>query len=292
MQYLSAILVAILAALVAYSIHPLPANYFAKKVDAAYTEKEDKDLPFYRGMLAPLAPLMKYTPLGWVRMVERQVYWCQLAGKWTDWSTTEIMALHLALGLGGGSVALLLRQPVHMIVAWAAAPVFLLNIIYLNAPARKMRKQMASELPEFVSILSAEVASGTSLQEAVARTSRGPGACAAWFRQVQAGAVGKPLFSLPGKAGALFEEARTAGDRDLIMLARTLDNIERRGTGQRELLSQVATDTASRFIGEANMRAEKVGSEIILPMIFFFFLPYIVVILSVMAGPIMRSGIF
>ena len=39
------------------------------------------------------------------------------------------------------------------------------------------------------------------------------------------------------------------------------------------------------------MRAEKVGSEIILPMIFFFFLPYIAVILAVMAAPL-ASGIF
>ncbi len=75
-------------------------------------------------------------------------------------------------------------------------------------------------------------------------------------------------------------------------LARTLDNIKKRGTGTRELLAQTARDTAARFTGEAQLRAEKVGSEIILPMILFFFLPYIVVILSVLAGPLLTGGLF
>ena len=292
MEYIIALLVAVLAGMVTYQIKPLPASYFASRVDAAYMRGENETLPFYRGVLAAFGPLLKYTPVGWVKAVGQQLYWCQLTGKWTGWTVTEILALHIAVAIGGGVAALLFSgkaDVMPLLMAFALA--FLLNIVYLRSPARRVRRQLASELPEFVSILAAEVASETTLQEAVGRVSRGSGVCAAWFRQAQRGAVGKSLFAEGGQAGALFIEARETGDRDLIMLARTLDNIKRRGTGMKELLSQVARDTASRFIGEAQLRAEKVGSEIILPMIFFFFMPYIAVILAVMAAPL-ASGIF
>ncbi len=292
MEYIIALLVAVLAGMLAYQFKPLPASYFASRVDAAYVRSENETLPFYRAILAAFGPLIKYTPVGWVKAVDQQLYWCHLAGKWPGWTTTEILALHVAVGAGGSLAALLFtRKADAMVLLMGVALVFMLNIVYLRSPARRVRRQLASELPEFVSILSAEVASETTLQEAVARVARGSGVCATWFRQAQRGAVGKSLFAEGGQAGALFIEARTTGDRDLIMLARTLDNIKRRGTGMKELLSQVARDTASRFIGEAQMRAEKVGSEIILPMIFFFFLPYIAVILAVMAAPL-TSGIF
>jgi Flp pilus assembly protein TadB len=169
---------------------------------------------------------------------------------------------------------------------------FLLNLMYLRAPARRVTRQLKAELPEFVAILSAEVAAETTLQEAVIRLARGAGTCAKWFQFVVQSAAGKSLFTEAGVPGALLEEARKTGERDLISLARTLDNIKRRGTGTKELLTQLARDTASRFTGEAQLRAEKIGSEIILPMILFFFLPYVLVILSVLAGPLLAGGIF
>lgn len=290
MEFVIASLVAFLAALAVYSFRPLPAGYWAGRVDAAYAEGQEKQLPFYRGLLAGFGPLVKYTPVGWLKAIEGQVYWCQLGGKWVGWSVTEVTALHLAAVVGGGVLALVGfgADPLGLMLM-AAAP-FLLNMMYLRSPARRVRRQLASELPEFVSILAAEVASETSLQEALLRVARGPGMCAAWFRRAAQQAVGKSLFTQGGQTGALLNEARQASDRDLINLARTLDNIQKRGTGTKELLGQVARDTAARFVGAATMRAEKVGSDIILPMIFFFFFPFIVVVMTVMAAPLFVGG--
>lgn len=292
MEFLIALLITALSALVAYRVWPLPASYYADKVEAAYRTSAGETLPFHRGLLAGLGPLVKYTPAGWLKAIDGQVYWAQLAGKWAGWSLAEVAALHLALALAGGLLGTLLTRGQPLALAYALAGPFLLNLIYLRAPARRVKRQLASELPELVSLLAAEAAAGTTLQEAVIRLSRGHGVCATWFQQAIRSAAGKSLFTEGGEAGAMIKEARRAGERDLINLARTLDHLKRRDTGTKELLAQTARDTAARFTGAAQMRAEKVGSEIILPMIFFFFLPYVVVILAVMAGPILSGGLF
>lgn len=293
METVIALLVAILAGWLTYNVRPLPANYFANRVQAAYSPAEGQSLPFYRALLAGFQPILKFTPLGWIRALEQQLYWTQLAGRWSGWSVMEVAALHAALCLAGAVLAVAFAG--GSLLNALAIPVALplvFNLLYLRAPARRARRQFAAELPELVAIMAAEVAAETTLQEAVARVSRAPGLGAAWFRQAQQRAAGRSMFTEGAQPGALIEEALACGERELITFVRALDNIKRRGTGARELLGQIARDTASRFIGAAQMRAEKVGSELILPMIFFFFLPYIVVILTVMAGPVLSGGLF
>ena len=85
-------------------------------------------------------------------------------------------------------------------------------------------------------------------------------------------------------------EARLSGDEDLIALAINLDKLDQRGTGARALLAQTARSAAAQYIAAAHIRAEKVGSEIILPMVFFFFLPYVAVLLLVLGAPLL-SGV-
>jgi Flp pilus assembly protein TadB len=293
MEVIIALLVAATVAVLVYNLRPLPADHFTERVEAAYSQTQDQSLPFYRGLLASFGPLVKYTPLGWLRAVERQLYWAQLAGKWPGWSLTEIVALHVALCVGGAVVsALIARGSLLNALAIPIALPLVFNILYLRAPSRRTRRQFGAELPEMVAIMAAEVASETTLQEAIARVSRAPGICAAWFRLAQQRGAGKSLFTKGNEPGALLSEALTCGERELITFVRALDNIDKRGTGAKELLGQVARDTASRFIGAAQLRAESVGSELILPMLAFFFVPYLVVILAVMAGPVIAGGLF
>jgi Flp pilus assembly protein TadB len=293
MEIIIASLIALTAGMVAYQVWPLPSGYWGKSLgNTLAAHAPEPELPFWRGLLSAFKPIVKYTPLGWTRAIDSQLYWAQLVGKWQGWALPEVIALHVAIGGVGAVLGGLVGGDVTLALAAMAALPFLLNLIYLNAPARRARRQLAAELPEFVSLLAAEVGADTTLSEAIVRLSRGPGVCAAWFRRVLSLKGIGGLFTEGNIGGALREEARRSGDSDLIGLATSLDGVKRRGTGTRELLSQIATSTASRYIGEAQMRAEKVGSEIILPMIFFFFFPYIVVILLVMAAPIFSGGLF
>lgn len=291
MEYLIALLVGVTVLLVADRVRRVPASYYSRRTQAAFEPAPAETLPLYRGLLRGMGPVAKFTPAGWVRAISRQLYWAQLGGKWGGWSVTEAVALHIAAGLAGAVLGLALApRDLAMIIAVTLAGPFLLNLFSLRSPARRVHRKVQAELPELVALLAAEVAAGTTLAEALARLSRGSGQGAAWIRRALTGAVGETLFTQQGHAGALLREAQASGDDDLIALAINLDKIKQRETGTQELLAQTARSTAARYVSEAHIRAEKVGSEIILPMVAFFFLPYVVVLLLVLAAPLL-SGV-
>lgn len=293
MELVIALLVAGAVAMAAYQFMPLPSGHWGKSLNATLsTEQAGPPLPFWRASLTALGPAVKLTPMGWIRMVEGQLYWAQLAGKWQGWALPEVVALHIALAaIGFLAGSILIGDVVMTVLATLLAPA-LMNMAYLRGPGRKARRQLGAELPEFVSLLAAEVGADIAMSEAVVRLSRGPGVCAAWFRRVlnMRGVGG--MFTESGTPGALREEALRSGDSDLIGLATSLDNVKRRGTGARELLAQIAVSTAARYVGDANVRAEKVGNEMLLPMMVFFFLPYAATLILVMASPLFSSGPF
>ena len=63
----------------------------------------------------------------------------------------------------------------------------------------------------------------------------------------------------------------------------------KRGTAQKELMGQLAMSIAADYIGGAERRAEKLGSEMIIPMILFYFVPFLVVLLTVLMYPVMTN---
>jgi hypothetical protein len=64
MDLLIALLVTALTGFIVYQIRPLPAGHFTSRAAAAYEREDKATLPFYRGLLAALGPLVKYTPMG------------------------------------------------------------------------------------------------------------------------------------------------------------------------------------------------------------------------------------
>ncbi len=292
MEYAIAFLVAVLAALMASRVQIVVTGLMSRRLRAAYEQNDDpQSLPFHRGLLSLLGPLVKYTPPAWLKAIGWQLYWAQLAGRWAGGTLPEIVAMHIASSVIGALIGLLLApSDVVLLLALAAAPPFLLNLLVLRSPARKVHRQIQAELPELVALLAAEVGAGTNIPEALNRLSRGSGIGAMWLRRAVTGAVGGPLLSTDTREGALMREARLSGDPDLIALAINLDKLAQRGTDARALLSQAARSAAAQYIAAAHIRAEKVGSVIILPMIFSFFLPYVAVLLMVLGAPLL-SGI-
>lgn len=65
----------------------------------------------------------------------------------------------------------------------------------------------------------------------------------------------------------------------------------RRGTARQELMNQLAMSISADYIGQAEMRAEKLGSELVFPMVIFYFVPFLITILVVVGYPI-ASGLF
>ncbi len=54
-------------------------------------------------------------------------------------------------------------------------------------------------------------------------------------------------------------------------------------------MGQLATSIAADYIGNAEQRAEKIGSELVIPMVLFYFLPFMVILLMVIGWPIMQN---
>lgn len=83
-------------------------------------------------------------------------------------------------------------------------------------------------------------------------------------------------------------EAQESQLPELIGMAVQLEFI-RRGTAQQELMGQLATSIAADYIGNAEQRAEKIGSELVIPMVIFYFLPFMVTLLIVIGWPIVQN---
>src|SRR5450759_1103840 len=103
-----------------------------------------------------------------------------------------------------------------------------------------------------------------------------------WMRWVLQMAQGRDLIE------QMQREAQESHLPELIGMSVQLEFI-RRGTAQQELMGQLATSIAADYIGNSEQRAEKVGAELVIPMVIFYFLPFLVTLLAVIGWPIVQN---
>jgi len=85
--------------------------------------------------------------------------------------------------------------------------------------------------------------------------------------------------------GQIVRESEESQLPELISMGVQLGFIQR-GAGQQLLLAQLSTQIAADYIGQTEMRAEKIGGELVIPMVLFYFLPFMVSLMMVIAWPI------
>jgi len=226
-------------------------------------------------------PVSKWTPAGFIRKVRADLYWAQLGGKWSDWNEVQFMSLRVALATAGfitGTVVF--RQPVLALVV--ALIGFQYPAIGMGGVARRTRRQFTAQLPEFVQLVSAQMSANVSMEEALRRTSQAQSLVGRWMRRVLQMSQGRDLIE------QMQREAQESWQPELIGMAVQLEFI-RRGTAQQELMGQLATSIAADYIGNTEQRAEKIGSELVIPMVIFYFLPFMVTLLIVIGWPIVQN---
>jgi Flp pilus assembly protein TadB len=204
-----------------------------------------------------------------------------MAGKWQDWNAVQFTALQLATAMGGFLLGMFATKDVMMslvagYIGWTYPG------MSINGVARRTRRLFVSQLPEFVQLVSAQMAAGVSMEEAIQRTSKSPGLVGQWMQKVLRQAQGRNLIE------QMQREAQESLLPELIGMSVQIAFI-RRGTAQQELMSQMAMSIAAAYIGEAEQRAEKLGSEMVVPMVIFYFVPFLVTLLMVMAYPVMTN---
>jgi Flp pilus assembly protein TadB len=226
-------------------------------------------------------PVSKWSPAGFVRKARADLYWAQLAGKWTDWNEVQFISLRVAAGIGGAIVGtVVFGEPVLAVVV--ALIGFQYPAMAMGGIARRTRRQFTAQLPEYVQLVSAQMSANVSMEEALRRTSQAQSLAGKWMRRVLQMAQGRDLVE------QMQREAQESQLPELIGMAVQLEFI-RRGTAQQELMGQLATSIAADYIGNAEQRAEKIGSELVIPMVIFYFLPFMVTLLIVIGWPIVQN---
>jgi len=226
-------------------------------------------------------PVSKWSPAGFVRKTRADLYWAQLAGKWADWNEVQFISLRVVAAIGGAIVGtLVFGEPVLVLVV--AMIGFQYPAMAMGGIARRTRRQFTAQLPEYVQLVSAQMSANVSMEEALRRTSQAQSLAGKWMRKVLQMAQGRDLVE------QMQREAQESQLPELIGMAVQLEFI-RRGTAQQELMGQLATSIAADYIGNAEQRAEKIGSELVIPMVIFYFLPFMVTLLIVIGWPIVQN---
>jgi Flp pilus assembly protein TadB len=240
------------------------------------------NLSGWRKTISPLdQPVSKWAPKGLLRKSQAELYWAQMGGKWVDWNAVQFTSLRLTLavtgfGLGMVSTGELVFSIVGSIVG------FQFPVMSMGGVARRTRRQFVAQLPEFVQLVSAQMSANVSMEEALRRTAQAQSLAGKWMRWVLQMAQGRDLIE------QMQREAQTSQLPELIGMSVQLGFI-RKGTAQQELMSQLATSIAADYIGNAEQRAEKVGAELVIPMVVFYFLPFLLTLLIVIGWPIVQN---
>ncbi|HWQ84644.1 MAG TPA: type II secretion system F family protein, partial [Anaerolineales bacterium] len=158
-----------------------------------------------------------------------------------------------------------------------------------NAKASHARRRITQELPEFLQLMAAESASGAGLETVLMRAAQGEGFLPTWLRRVLAIAHGRSLLlARETGAGILMEEAQRSGHPDLISFAIQM-GFARQGTQVQETLTRLATQFSDAYIGQAEIRTERLANLLGVLVAVFYFFPFLIVILFVVGTPLMQA---
>ncbi len=253
---------------------------------ARYLRESDQpaepELPGWRKWLAWLdRPTARWAPGSILRRTKADLYFAQLVGKWHGWDEVQFTSLRVALAVGALVFGLLIYDDLVPSVI-ASLMGWQVPVVLLGGVARRVRRRFQAQLPEFIQLVAAQMAAGVSLEEALRRTAQSDSLAAQWMRHVLQMSQGRVVFT------QLQKEAQASTMPDLIGLAVQLEFV-RLGTAQQELMGQMANRIAAEYTGGAEQRAERVGAELVIPMVIFYFLPFIAIILALIGWPILAT---
>lgn len=283
MAMLAALLLSLLVAAIAYGLLPVAVRTRTAQYEriAGLRPVDEAQVPLWRALLEPFNRLSRYLPTALLARTRRQLYWAQRSGAWLGWDEVSFTGLRLA----GATLGLLLMAPSSP--ALAVAGVVLggwLPGLLLAGRARRGERAFRRELPHLAHLLAMLVASGLSVAQALERIAAQPGLASGWFAEGLAQARGQRPLEV------LLRRAQETGIAELANLIAQLGELERTGTGVEVVLEGLATDMSTAYRAEVLRRAKAIGSQLILPILVFYLLPYLVAIGAPMAASIL--GLF
>ena len=221
---------------------------------------------------------------------EDHLRWAQRGGKYPGWGIGRLVSTALLYTLGAGVLLLVNPAPVSLLAPVLA---FAYPFLALRSAANRVRKQAGRGLPEIAALVAAEMAAGVPPEQALARSALLPGPVPLLIAEAVALSQrsGRPLFSRRDGGGriqgALLETFTDAHLPMLRAFAAQLDRVSEKGVAGAEQMSAVARALAQEYRQRLMRETKKLDSRLVLATAFFFFIPFVLVILGSFMLPIL-----
>ncbi len=284
------ILVMILVILLFLEFTPVSFSFKKQKTLVGVMDEMDQTdadtvVTGLRKTLFPLEkPVQKYAGPKLLKKMKYSLYWGQMGGKYIGWTPVQLVTMRVFFAIIAGLLgAFVFRNMMYVVVSAFLGWTY--PMLSLNGTARRTARTFQAQLPEYLQLVNGKMAAGISFDEAIRRTSKAESLPALWMRNNIKMAQGRSLLD------QIMQEAVESQSTELISTASQLDNLKH-GAKQQELLDRLATQISNAFTASADMRAEKIGAELVIPMVLFYFLPFLVSLLIVIAFPVVQGGMF
>lgn len=276
MHILVAFVAAVWTASLLYRLVPVPAAVDRARLSQVMATQAPPALPFWRALLVPFNALAARLPPTLALNAGRQLYWAQFQGAWLGWSAVEFWGLRLAATLLALALGLALTADPLLALVLAGIG-FLYPGARLSGPAKRAIRQVEQELPEVAGQTALLAGIGKPIAEALRTVAAGRGLTARWLqRTLAARPADRPLLGRAdgGRGGFLREEAQQSGVPGLVNFAVQLDILQTSGVGAEVLLGSLAESVAAEYQAQVTARAEALPDKLTLPVMLFYFIPY------------------
>lgn len=223
------------------------------------------------------------------RSIEQDLYWAAFSyASWASKTAAWVVGRQVLAAVAMGVItAWALRSNLGLLIGGVVG--WTLMQADLAGKAGNARKRISQELPEFLQLMAAESASGAGLETVLSRAAQGEGYLPAWLRRTLTIAHGRSLLSThETNAGILLQEAERSGHPDLVSFAIQM-GFARQGSQVQEVLTRLATQFSDTYIGQAEVRTERMANTLGVLVAVFYFLPFLIVILFVVGVPLIEA---
>ncbi|MBU0495034.1 MAG: hypothetical protein KKA73_10700 [Chloroflexi bacterium] len=269
----TAMLAAVLGMMLAYRLLPVSGGFWARRTVVVTSRADEDKSAAWLVMLRPVTNLLRpILPAQLVANAERRGWW--VGGMWAGVDGVSFYALSLTLGLGGALVATTTGNPLFVLggaLVGLVAPTFL-----TMGRAKRAQRDFRRRLADYVELLSLLVAQGKSIPNAITELGYEQTRVSNFFVQVLAESAGRDFYDL------LLQRAEVLGVDALVFLAAELQLIHTQGRGERELLEALAADVRRQNKREMLLQARGLSNQLVFPLILFFFVPFLIVLMTPM----------
>jgi Flp pilus assembly protein TadB len=229
--------------------------------------------------------LAKRMTSGFFSSWKTSLFWANISGEYKTWTVGGMLARGLAAAIAVVLLIFLFGLPIF---TWLMVP-FAVFMPYLlvNGKANETKKLVKRLLPETATVIAAEMDAGSTAGQAVSRAGELPGPLGAVINNAvsRARQSERAMFSRGASKGILMEELSKHDLPELSRFAMQLDRVAAKGVDAPRIMVEIARGLAREYRSQIQQTASNMENELLIPMTLFFFLPFIVSILT----PVMVS---